>query len=410
MKRKILSIIMSFLLLMSSANVFASESVTVYLDNELIQFDIEPRIVNGRTMVPMRAIFEKLGATVNWDETTNTASAYNYNEHKGVTITIGEMYLTDYQNKKVNLDVAAFVENGRTLVPLRAISESFKCNVIWEEATSTVKIYSENFIDLSITDTMQQVEVATANELIENIGNNKKIILTSDYYNLSTVKDITNEHVEKQPKYDDTYYNAFIFKNIVNMTIEGNAKIVIDDINADVLSFKNCGNITLSGLTVGHTTYYDEYRCEGSVTEFDTCTGININKCNLFGCGAVGINTRNVTNLNVNDSKIYDCSFTGMYLDETTASVKNTEFCDSTHYGGFVTLHNTVIDFENCNVHDIKTASQNLFAFIEISDFYDITPTKSTFNNCNFYNNQYEVLTNEKSDKIIFNNCTFKHD
>ena len=73
MKRKFLSTFLAITLLFSltSFNVFANQPISVYLDNQPLQFDVAPQIIDGRTMVPARVIFEKLGATVNWDSATN---------------------------------------------------------------------------------------------------------------------------------------------------------------------------------------------------------------------------------------------------------------------------------------------------------------------------------------------------
>lgn len=412
MKRKILSTLLAITLLFSlaSVNVFANQTVTVYLDNQPLQFDVPPQIINGRTMVPMRVIFEKLGAEVTWDSNTNTAHAYNYEVMKGVSITIGAPHMVDIYNSIIPLDVPAVVQNGRTLVPLRAISEAFRCDVQWDGATSSVKIYSEDFVDFSnSTGTQEEIRVSTPEQLLNSIGNNKKIILTSNYYNLSTVKNVNNEHVEKQLNWDDNYLNAYIIKNVVNMTIEGNAEIVVDDLSADVLSFEKCGNITLKGLTVGHSTYYEEYACEGAVTSFYICDGVYIDSCNLFGCGAIGVSADSVKNLQVSNSNIYDCTFTGMHLSQTNATVKNTQFYDSYHWGGFIMLINSVADFSNCNIHDIKTDPGSIFAFIDIDDYISSNETKATFNSCNFYNNSFINLASANAKNIIFNNCSFKN-
>lgn len=69
MKRKIVLLIIASLL-MSITNVLADENVSIYVDEKLLQCDVPPYIENGRTMVPMRKIFEVLGATVEWDEET----------------------------------------------------------------------------------------------------------------------------------------------------------------------------------------------------------------------------------------------------------------------------------------------------------------------------------------------------
>ena len=59
---------MALMLSLSANNVvLADNSIAVRLDGEILSFDVQPQIINGRTMVPMRTIFEKLGAAVEWE-------------------------------------------------------------------------------------------------------------------------------------------------------------------------------------------------------------------------------------------------------------------------------------------------------------------------------------------------------
>ena len=160
MKKKLLSLIMAltFVLLVCSFVVSASSGISVYLDGEKVVFDVEPIVVNGRTMVPMRTIFEKLGATVNWDEITQTCTAYVEDFYEKFTITLPiehkEIYVDVVNNDGENfhvaipIDVPAQLYNNRTLVPLRAISEVFGCGVQWDGVTQTVNIFSN---DMNIT-------------------------------------------------------------------------------------------------------------------------------------------------------------------------------------------------------------------------------------------------------------------
>ena len=123
----------------------ANGEISVYLDDEKVQFDVAPIVVDGRTMVPLRAIFEKLGATVNWDNSTQTAIA----DKGDVNVKISIDDTTLYKNgQAITLDVPAQLRGGRTLVPLRAVSEAFDCGVFWDGDTQTIRILSaESFIE-----------------------------------------------------------------------------------------------------------------------------------------------------------------------------------------------------------------------------------------------------------------------
>ncbi|MBT9154349.1 MAG: Oligopeptide-binding protein AppA [Firmicutes bacterium] len=99
------------------------------INNVPLQFDVPPVILQGRALVPMRAIFEALGATVHWDEATKTVTAYR--RESAVVLTIGSR--TAWVNGPVStLDVAPSIVAGRTLVPLRFVAEALGAEVGWD--------------------------------------------------------------------------------------------------------------------------------------------------------------------------------------------------------------------------------------------------------------------------------------
>ncbi len=139
--KKLLSLFIASAMLMTSfVAVHGDENdITVFLDGKEIEFDVKPQIMNERTMVPMRAIFETLGSEVDWDDSTKTVTAAK----DGTEIIMNVGYSQMFVNlEPVTIDVPPVIVDSRTLVPLRAISESFKCNVDWDEDTYTVTITS----------------------------------------------------------------------------------------------------------------------------------------------------------------------------------------------------------------------------------------------------------------------------
>ncbi len=139
MKRILLSV---FILLFSiQLIVFAgSNSISIVVDGEYLIFDQPPIMENDRVLVPLRIIFEALGATVDWDESTQTITS-NKGENT-VVMQIGSNTFTVNATEKA-LDVPPQIVGIRTLVPVRAIAESFNCVVNWEDSTQTVTIDSE---------------------------------------------------------------------------------------------------------------------------------------------------------------------------------------------------------------------------------------------------------------------------
>lgn len=105
---------------------------TSYSVNDLRKTtDVAPAIIDGKTMVPVRFIAEALGADVTWMQETQTVSI-KLNE-QNLSFKVGQ--------KSTGMDVAPIILNGRTLVPLRYISEQLGANVVWNEDTKSIDIY-----------------------------------------------------------------------------------------------------------------------------------------------------------------------------------------------------------------------------------------------------------------------------
>lgn len=111
--------------------------ITVILNGEKVLFDQEPIIKDGRTLVPIRAIFEALGASVEWNQETQTVIAKRADVE--IELTIG-MNIITVNGKSKTMDVSAQLVSGRTMVPARVIAEAFGCSVSWDNDTRTVFI------------------------------------------------------------------------------------------------------------------------------------------------------------------------------------------------------------------------------------------------------------------------------
>lgn len=100
-------------------------------------YDLHGKIVEGRFLVPMRAIFENLGAQVGWDASTRTVTGFK--DNVSITLKIDDKNAF-VDGKKYELDVAAQIINGRTFVPIRFISESLGADVNWDAGNQTATI------------------------------------------------------------------------------------------------------------------------------------------------------------------------------------------------------------------------------------------------------------------------------
>ena len=114
-----------------------AKTLSVIYDGEKLDFDTEPEIIDGRVMVPMRGIFEAFGAKVKWDGDTQTVTAKK--KSKTVELSVGSNEMTK-DGETVTADTAPIIENGRTLIPVRAVSELLELDVDWNEEERTVVI------------------------------------------------------------------------------------------------------------------------------------------------------------------------------------------------------------------------------------------------------------------------------
>jgi len=111
--------------------------VRVFVDGQPIGFDVPPQIADGRVLVPLRGVFERLGATVAWDDQTQTVLAQR--GATSVSLVIGNTQAM-INGRPAMMDVPAMLVGGRTMVPLRFVSQTLGANVNWDAATSTVAI------------------------------------------------------------------------------------------------------------------------------------------------------------------------------------------------------------------------------------------------------------------------------
>lgn len=177
MKKKIISAVIAAACMCSAGQLaMAAEnnpSVTVN-DRELVFADQKPVISEseGRTLVPARGVFEFMGAKVNWEADKQRVVIKQGNYHIHITIGSDVMAVYTYspQNllaapakEEIKLDAPARIMNERTMIPLRAISESLKAKVDWDAENNMVSIYTSDY-KAPVTDSTVTSGVADKSE------------------------------------------------------------------------------------------------------------------------------------------------------------------------------------------------------------------------------------------------------
>lgn len=115
----------------------ASDAISVLVTGTPVIFDVKPQIIRGSTMVPMRAVMEKMGYSVAYDTSTGTITARDFRET--ITMNIGNRTITTgYATFEAPL--APAIIDGRALIPLRAFGEATGYTVEWDEKTRTAHL------------------------------------------------------------------------------------------------------------------------------------------------------------------------------------------------------------------------------------------------------------------------------
>ncbi len=120
----------------------ATSQIKIVVNSKLIETEVSPVLINGRVLVPLRPIFNSFGALLKWDQTSQ--AIIGVKGDKIIGLRVGQASAS-VNNNKINLDVPPKILNGRTLVPARFISESLGAKVDWNEKTKTVYINRPDF-------------------------------------------------------------------------------------------------------------------------------------------------------------------------------------------------------------------------------------------------------------------------
>jgi hypothetical protein len=128
-----------------ACSIMQAQTIYVEVNGDRVNFlDASPMMMNDRVLVPLRGVFEKMGATVDWNSSTRTVTAIRGG--RTINLRIGDSY-ADVDGTRVPIDAPAIIRGGSTMVPLRFISESMGANVHWASSIRTVHISTLNSED-----------------------------------------------------------------------------------------------------------------------------------------------------------------------------------------------------------------------------------------------------------------------
>jgi len=197
----ILTLILTFVANCISAS--ASFGIKLYINGEYIESEIAPMIVNDRTMVPARIVFEQLDADVEWMEKTRQVVI------TGDDVTIVFKIGSDtakVNNKTKKLDCAPIIVSDRTMIPIRFVSEALGCKVEWDDVTKKVSITSPKkelellSVSSKQSSTNTKVQIALSGDAEPDI-----MILNNPYRIIIDFKDTTLFSISGRENPNDGY-------------------------------------------------------------------------------------------------------------------------------------------------------------------------------------------------------------
>ncbi len=212
MKKFILTLSICLLCLFAW-NLSEASAITIEVDGVKLQSDTSPEIVNGRTFVPLRVIFEALNAEVKWDDTSKTV--YANKEGTKLDIKIGDKKAL-LNGQKVDMDESAYISNGRTMIPVRFIGENLNYTVNWNNASREVVLTSNDYNQNN--EVVGEGITVIVDGKVSDLSNDAKLVMTE--YNDEKIVIMPLEKLARQlNKYTQIIYEGENFRLVTNSDI-----------------------------------------------------------------------------------------------------------------------------------------------------------------------------------------------
>ena len=186
----------------------------------------------------------------------------------------------------------------------------------------------------------ETIVVTGVDDFLSAIGPDRTIVLDGGLFDLAAAASygsLGGEYWYWQESYDGP---ELVIENVSGLSIRGASALPKDTVlsatprYANVLNFRNCTDITLTGFTAGHTR--EPGSCAGGVLHFADCGNVTVDSMRLYGCGILGIQTSQCRTLSVLRTEIYECSQGAGHFYATEG-----------------------IRFEDCSIHDVPSPALN---------------------------------------------------
>lgn len=403
-------IVTLMLLLSITTSVFAT--VTVELNGEKIDFTdasgdvVNPQIINSRTMVPFRKIFETLGADVKWHGETETVIATKGDTKVKLQINNSIAELTkDGVTEKITLDSKPIIVNNRTLVPLRFISESLEKQVAWDQDTQTAIIIDYDYF----VDVFKTKSPIFYNFLVKESSAQPAILKISRAY-----YDLSNSAYNNVSNIIAQIYNNSNMNKKVMVNLDGNSEL-FNEIKAEgwssfdiTLNMNEKGVSCISNTPIVNQMLSTNYKSNeelGLIGSAKDSWGTFVK--NIFGKEEKDVNLATFYNLNSDYSKFLNLfSYTNT---ATTSTIKanGINYLNATLKNfDYTKFDNVLLENEIVQVYNIL--NKLIFNYDITMDelLYNASNINLTINSIqegNLFRTTFVVeLLNEYNEKVVY--------
>jgi uncharacterized secreted protein with C-terminal beta-propeller domain len=376
-------------------SVFAENNViTVYVNNEKVEFEVNPILEDGRTMVPLRGVFEKLDAKVDWNK--NIMQVVIKDENNEI-----EMML-DKNKVMVNgeikdIDTPIEMINSRTFVPIRFVGETLGHDIRWDEKTSSIYITKNKsiFVSNNIIPT-----IGTKENLIALLEYNSKIYgyiglmrplimekINDDVYETSTeatVSSSANDSSNTNNQVDGVEEGDVVKNDGKYIFIKSYDKVKIIDSNpeqpkiisqVDVPENMDINEIYITGqklVVIGQNNYYHVYNQNDEVMK----TGIVIPTYYDDRCDVLIYNIENLEEPVLEREYLFDGSYTSGRIIDNNLYLVTTKYFNVVNYGNYDDCNKESVDIPLPTYTDCITNEKTEIGFDKIKYFPNYVDSK----------------------------------
>jgi len=262
--KKIISMVICLLMMFGCINISAEKTISVEVDASIVEFDTSPINIDGRVLVPVRAIYEAMGATVLWDSQAKTVTSILGKDIVKMTIENTTITVND---EVQTIDVAPQIINDRTLIPVRAAAEAFSATVSWEAENNHVKIVSDDF--------SRRISSMKQHDSSKSLDEGKSSNFSMSYFEEYDARINANDGTDFEIVAEDSgYYSVLsvrsdLYRGVEQTLTNEYAKSVSDDIVNLVSGTLISSDITTLGETPFIKTHYTMGGVAGNVNDFD---------------------------------------------------------------------------------------------------------------------------------------------